>query len=167
MRLIHASLPVLLAVLGGPSLTADEARLGVQGGMAIPLGDLSDVANLGFQAGVHGRWDLGSGHGLMARVDYAGYGSKQGNSTWDLGGGVDYTYHLNQNRRGPYLLAGMSIQEYNVTNAGSNIYLRGLGFDLGLGYDLDRNLGLQTRLTTHNLNNSTFTSMNVGITYSF
>jgi hypothetical protein len=167
MRLIHAAFPLLLAMLASPSLSATEVQFGVQGGLALPMGDLSDAASLGLGFGGHGRYDLGSGHGLMGRVDFTFFGQKGGLSTTDLGIAMDYTYHLDRHRRGVYLLAGVSLQDYSFSRSGHSFSRNGLGVDLGAGFDVDRNLGFQARVTTHNIDSATFTALNLGVTYTF
>lgn len=167
MRLLHATLPLLLAALAGSSLGASDVRFGVQAALAIPQGDLSDGANLGLQVGGHGRWDFGSGHGLMGRADFTTYGTRHDFTATDLGFGADYTYHVDHNRRGLYFLGGVSFQNYDMKLSGHTESYSGLGIDLGIGFDVDRNLGFQTRLTTHNLDSTVFTSLNLGVTYTF
>jgi hypothetical protein len=167
MRLIHAAFPLMLAILAGPSLGAKDVQFGVQGGLALPMGDLSDTGSLGLGFGGHGRYDLGSGHGLMGRVDFTFYGQKSGVSTRDLGIAMDYTYHLDRHRRGVYLLAGVSLQDYTFSRSGYSNSRNGLGVDLGIGLDVDRNLGFQARVTTHNIDSATFTALNLGVTYTF
>jgi hypothetical protein len=167
MRLIHAAFPLMLAVLASTSLGAKEVQFGVQGGLALPMGDLSDASSLGLGFGGHGRYDLGSGHGLMGRLDYTFFGQKGGVSTTDLGIAMDYTYHLDRHRRGAYLLAGVSLQNYSFSHSGNSFSRSGLGVDLGVGLDVDRNLGFQARVTSHNIDSGTFTALNLGVTYTF
>ena len=166
MNMLRSVVPAAILVLGGTALSAQEVRVGVQGALAFPANDLTDVANLGLQLGGHARWDFGGGHGLMARADLAFYGSKDGASTTSFGGGADYTYHVDHNRRGLYLLAGATFASYSISGGGT-ASRSGLGFDVGAGYDLTRNLGLQLRYTTHNLDHATMSSLNLGATWSF
>ena len=158
--------PSALLLLAGPALSAQDVRVGVQGALAFPANDLTDVANLGLQLGGHARWDFGRGHGLMARLDVTLYGSKDGASTTSFGGGADYTYHVDHDRRGLYLLAGATLTSYSVSGGGT-ASRSGLGLDVGAGYDLTRNLGLQLRYTTHSLDGATMSSLNLGATWSF
>ena len=158
---------VLGALMFGCSLTAQDVRGGIQAALALPQGDLSDVANMGLQVGGHARWDFSGGHGLMARGDFAAYGKKDGITVSSILLAADDTFHLHQNRQGIYLLAGLSHQNVNYSGWDSHSSDSGLGIDLGAGLDLNRNLGFQLRYTTHNLDHATIASMNLGVTWTF
>lgn len=163
-----AILPVMLVLAASPAAlhAADPPALGVQAAVAFPVGDLPDVAKPGILLGGHGRWDFGGGHGLMARADLGLYASKDGASTNSFGAAADYTYHVDHNRRGLYLLAGVSFMNYSISR-GSSASRSGFGPDLGIGYDLTRNLGIQARYTTHSLDGATMASLNLGATWTF
>ncbi|WP_306598694.1 outer membrane beta-barrel protein [Geothrix sp. 21YS21S-2] len=167
MRSNLFTLPILLTCLAGGSLAAQDFRLGVQGGLVLPSGDLSDSASLGLQVGGHARWDFGRGHGLMARADLTSFGRKDGYGSSSLGIGADYTYHFDRARRGVYVLAGLSAQNYSRDFPDGTSRDSGLGIDLGAGYDLDRNLGLQARFTSVNAGHDTLTALCLGVTYTF
>jgi hypothetical protein len=156
---------ILTAACAAPAAAA-EPFFGLQGALSFPANDLSNVANTGIQVGGHARWDFGGGHGIMARADINLFGSKNGVSTTSFGAGADYSYHLDQNRRGVYFLAGVTMTSYSVSYHGSSSR-SGLGLDLGVGYDVDRRLGFQARYTTHNLDGATFSALNLGVTYGF
>ena len=155
-----------MAACGSTALAA-EPVFGVQGALSFPVNDLTNTANLGLQAGGHGRWDFGGGHGLMGRGDVSVFGSKNGASTTSFGVGADYTFHPDRNRRGIYLLGGVSLVSYGVSLHGHSDSQTGLGLDLGVGYDLDRHMGIQMRYTTHNVDHNTNAALNLGVTYSF
>jgi len=159
--------PLTLAIVlaCGTALSAADPAFGFQAALAFPVNDLTTPANQGLQVGGHGRWDFGNGHGLMPRVDVAVYGSKDGFSTTSFGAGADYTYHFDHNRRGVYVLGGLSFMSYSISHGGGS--RSGLGPDLGIGFDTDRHLGFQLRYTTHNLDRATMTSLNLGATYTF
>jgi hypothetical protein len=158
--------PALLLVLAA-SLPAAEPRFGVQGALAIPSGDLANAANLGLQFGGHAAWDFGLGHGLMARADVTLHTKKDDATVNVLGLGADYTYHIDQRQTGPYVLAGLSFQSFHTATPWGSANDNGLGLDFGGGYDVDRNLGLQLRLTSTSVDRSTLTSLNLGVTYRF
>jgi hypothetical protein len=124
---------------------------------------------MGLQVGGHGKWDLGQGHGIMGRADVTFYGEKFGYSDKSWGAGADYTYHLDHNRHGFYVLGGLSVMDYHWSTLDSQSHTdTALGPDVGVGYDLDRHLGLQARYTFHNGSDSnTLSSLNLGVTYSF
>ncbi|MDR3673234.1 MAG: outer membrane beta-barrel protein [Holophaga sp.] len=149
------------------SLSAQEARFGVQGALAIPTSDLSDNADAGLQVGGHAKWDFTHGHGIMARVDATFFGQNDGVDVTNLAVAADYTYHFERRQRGLYVLAGLSGQNYHSSYHGYSQNDNGLGLDLGVGYDLDRHVGLQARYTTTNVSNATYAALNLGVTYTF
>jgi hypothetical protein len=165
LNVLKALIPVALVVAAAAPLAAQDAQVGGQAALAFPVNDLTNIAELGLTVGAHARWDFGHGHGLMARGDVALYGSKNGFNTNSYAAGADYTYHIDHNRRGLYFLGGLSFMTYSVSHGGSNH--SGLGISLGAGYDLTRNLGLQMRYTTHSVDHGTFSSLNLGATYTF
>lgn len=169
MKPLKVLMPALLVIASGAFLLGASPQFGVQGALAFPMGDLSDSANVGVQAGGHARWDFGRGHGLMARGDVTVYGQNNGSSDTSLGIGADYTYHVDQNRRGFYLLGGLSVVDYHWdTRDGYSHTDSSLGPDLGIGFDLNRNLGLQARYTFHSGSySSDLNSLNLGVTYTF
>jgi hypothetical protein len=164
MRSTAFLLPMVLLCLTAGPLAAQVPQFGMQGALAFPGGDLADSADVGLQVGGHVRWDYGRGCGLMARVDLTAYGRKDGYNASSLGAGADFTYHFRQNRRGLYALAGLSLQNYSREVPYGSIHDNGLGVALGLGYDLDRHIGLQARLVS---GQESLSSFNLGMTYSF
>jgi hypothetical protein len=167
MRFTNYILVAVACGLMAVPLAAQDVRFGVQGAVSFPTGDLSDVANLGLQLGAHARWNFHEGHGLMARADWTTYGSKNDVSTTSLGLGADYTYHFTRSQEGVYVLAGLSLLDYNQDFQGYSVDNNALGIDFGVGYDVDRHLGLQARVTSHNLDHVTMTALNLGVTYTF
>lgn len=167
MRHPQAVLTAIVLVASGTMVLAQTPRFGVQGAISAPTNDLSNAANLGLQLGGHAKWDFRGGHGLMARADLTLYGSKDGLSTTSFGGGADYTYHVDRRQTGFYFLAGLTILNYRVSGSGDTDSSNGLGIDLGVGYDMDRNLGLQARYTTHEQDGATLSALNLGVTYTF
>lgn len=167
MKIPALFLSAALMTVCGSQASAADPWFGVQGALAFPVNDLTDAANLGLQLGGHARWDFGGGHGLMARGDVTLFGSKDGASTTSFGVGADYTWHPDRNRRGVYLLGGVSFMSYGISLHGHSDSENGLGLDLGVGYDVSRQLGFQARYTTHNLDHATFATLNLGVTYAF
>lgn len=158
----------LILTLGSSlALAAQTPEVGVQAALSLPSNDLSDKANTGLQLGAHVNWDFRGGHGLTARADLTFYGSNNGASVNDLAVAADYTYHFDQRQTGPYVLAGISQQNYHTGFPASSRNDNGLGIDLGGGYDFDRHLGVQARYTTNSVNAGTYSALNLGVTYTF
>jgi len=157
----------ILIIAGALPLPAAEPHFGVQGGLSVPVNDLSSNAYIGVQAGAHGRWDFEHGHGLMVRGDMTLYAQNGGTSVTDLAVAADYTYHLERRLNGLYLLAGLSQDSYHTSYSSYSRSDSGLGLDLGAGYDLDHHLGLQARYVTHSYSGLTYSALNLGATYTF
>jgi len=149
------------------TLAAQDARFGVQGALSLPANDLASNADTGLQLGGHARWAFNGGHGVMARADLTFYGRNQGVNVTDAAIAGDYTYHFARRQEGPYLLGGLSLHSFRTSVPGYAQSDSGLGLDLGGGYDFDRNLGLQARYTTNNLNDMVYSALNLGVTYTF
>ncbi len=169
MRPSKAIIPVLITLASGAILAGATPRWGVQAALAVPTGDLSDTSSTGLQVGGHAKWNFGAGHGIMARADLTLYGQRYGFSDRSLGAGADYTYHLDRNQRGFYVLGGLSVVDYHWSTLDNRSHTdTALGPDLGVGYDLSRNLGLQARYTFHSgSDSSNLNSLNLGVTYTF
>ena len=157
----------LLAMATALSLSAQDVRFGVQAAVVLPGSNLSDDANAGLALGGHARWAFQRGNGVIARADATFYGQNGGTNVTDLAFAADYTYHLSGHQTGPYILAGLSQHNYHTSFPDGSMDNNGLGLDLGAGYDLDRNLGLQARVTSNNFNGFTYSALNLGATYTF
>ena len=157
----------ILILSTGLALSAQDARFGVQGALSFPRQDLADVADTGLQAGGHALWDFGVGRGLMARADLTSYGQNHDFKVRTLAVGADYLYHFEGRPRGVYALAGLAAQSFHTSRTGHSSNDSGLGVDLGAGYDLNRNLGLQARFTTTSLSSISYDALNLGVTYTF
>jgi hypothetical protein len=158
---------IMILCLGTLALSAQDVRFGVQGALSLPTSDLSDNAYLGLQAGGHARLDLHEGHGLIGRGDLTFFSQNNGVSVTDLALAADYSFHFYRRQLGPYVLAGLSLQNYRTSFVGTNANDSGLGVDLGAGYDLDRHLGFQARYTTNSFSNYNYAALNLGVTYTF
>ena len=159
----------LLALASAALLAGATPRYGVQGALALPEGDLSDTSSAGIQVGGHALWDFGRGHGIMGRADLTLYSQHHDESNTSLGVGADYTYHVEGRRHGFYLLGGLSLMDYHWSSLDDRSHTdTSLGPDLGVGYDLDRNFGVQARYTFHTgAESSDLNSLNLGVTYTF
>ena len=149
------------------SLCAEDVRFGVQAGLAIPAADLSNNGSLGIEAGGHAKWNIGNGHGLMPQANINIYTANHSVNVTGLSLACDYTYHVEQRPTGFYLLAGLNEATYHTSWSNHSSNDTSLGIDLGLGYDLDRHMGMQARYTSNSFNSVTYGALNVGVTYTF
>ena len=157
-----------LVGLASLPLAADgDSRFGLEGAVSLPSGNLSTTANNGFEFGGIGRWEMSGGRGLTGRIDLNLYAEKYGVTTTSIGIAADYTFHLTGSQRGPYFLIGPSVLDYSQNLANTTLNSSSLGLDLGLGVDMDDHLGILARWTTHYIDHTTWTVLNLGLTYTF
>ncbi|MDR3673060.1 MAG: hypothetical protein P4L36_19605 [Holophaga sp.] len=107
------------------SIFNTQSRVGIQGFLVSPQGDLRDAVGgrTGFQVGAH--WSIGydGGGELRPRVDYTRFdgGSLSFSSTLStttlqgVGVGVDYLRYLDGSHLGFYVLAGASINWWDAS----------------------------------------------------
>ena len=106
-------------------------------------------------------------YSMNAMVGDAGNFTANGYNVNNVALAADYTYHLNGRQLGPYVLAGISQQNYHTSLHGVDSNNSGLGLDLGVGYDVDRNVGLLVRYTNNAFNSLNYSALNLGVTYTF
>jgi hypothetical protein len=164
---VNRTLILILMTGAAMNLGAEQPRFGVQGGLSVPAGDLSDNANLGIQAGAHAKWDFRQGHGLMPRADLNLFSSNDGVNVTNVALACDYTYHFERRATGFYALAGLNLSNYHTSWRDHSSNDSSLGLDLGAGYDFDRHLGVQGRYTTNSFSGVTYGALNLGVTYTF
>jgi len=171
-------LSTLLVLLTVPSLQAEPPRYGVQGSVSIPLGDLKDYADSkpAPGVGIHGTFDMGDGHMLRPRLDYAIYPEaafasvKQKASSLSLGG--DYLYFIAEKPEGLYLIGGLSamrwVFEHKDALTSVNTNSTKIGLALGLGYQWNATVGLEARYVQAHISSSfKAVALQTGVTIRF
>lgn len=175
-----------------PLLASDGGlKFGVKVGASAPVSKVmkEDLKKVGGQFGLFTTYDLGSGHGVGASVDFNAYavkrdssdkhhGIKVGVNTVSLG--ANYTYHLNQKNDGAYLLAGVDVQKLSLKVDVAPFSLKAkpdhnkaFGYTVGVGYDFNEKMGAQVSYNAHNYkkispgNDLKLGVVNVGFTYKF
>lgn len=95
MRIV---LPSFILLLSASVLPAADFTGGIMAGAALPQGDLKTISDnsTGFNLTLFGRWDLGQGHAIRARLDGTGFTGSPNtlpldNATLNLKGNVDVT----------------------------------------------------------------------------
>lgn len=165
-----------------PLCAQDSLRYGVQASTTTPVGVYHGAAAQGFGLGAFAKYDVGQGHGLIAKFDAKQHITKHyddKSARHQYGLGVDYTYHIDQQQDGVYALAGLGVvrdsertyAEDKKAESNSMHYLRTTA-SVGAGYDLNSNLGMQVRYDAfrgHNCdgNSKTVFGLNLGVTYTF
>jgi opacity protein-like surface antigen len=160
---------IALLAFGTAALSAQETRVGVQAGLALPSGDLSRKEMLGsdpgLNLGAHAVIDLGQGHAIRPRTDYAHF--RENSMRWgsgfsstfkasNLSLGVDYLYFVNHRSTGLYLLAGISGNHWKIDRGfddllvgprSFNLTTTKLGYGAGVGFQVNRSWGMEAGYT--------------------
>jgi hypothetical protein len=180
----------LLAVLMITApLAAQDFRFGVQLHANLPSADLKDAADskAGFGGGAHMTWDLGGGSVIRPRIDYVVYpenknfpdysisASANGKAKLDnLSAGADYLYFFEGKDTGFYITGGISWNrwkfDYDYTYRIGNQTLSGsssrsankVGGAAGVGFNLNRNFGVEARYTASKFENAGGGQVNAG-----
>ena len=118
------------------SVCAETPSFGIQGVVALHTRGKKGGHRTEIQGGAHARWSLGGGHGMLLQMNI---------TQLEPALGAYYVYHFEEQPVGYCNMIG-------ITSSG-------LGF--GVGYDFNRNFGLQTMFTTsHN-------TVHVGARFTF
>ena len=126
--------------------TAETNWVGIHGGLAMPTGDMSDAADMGFDVGASGTWMFAPTWGIGADVDYFMWSGKDdvvpaGDLSYSaiMGGGHLMVMIPSESAIRPYLKGGAGA--YNFTakleDAGPGIDFdeseTNFGFNIGAG----------------------------------
>lgn len=153
---------------GTTAASAQDSYFGLQAGLAMPQGDLSRKQLLGnspgLDLGVHVAFDLGRGHMIRLRTDYAQF---RENTTYegpgfafkfkasDLSLGVDYLYFVNHRPTGLYMMAGVSGNRWEMAEKDNfgfgqdslRMTTTKFGYGFGVGYQVNRRWGYEAGYT--------------------
>lgn len=177
MKLV--SLTALAFLTAGLSLQAESYRLGVQGLVNLPLGDLKTYVDSkpGPGVGIECTFDMHDGHMLRPRMDYNTYPEasfttlKQ--SANNVSVGVDYLYFIAEKPERFYLTFGLSGVKWNFnTNSTTEVKATHsttkFGLAAGAGYQWNATLGTEVRWL-HSVVSSSFKadSLQGGVTIRF
>lgn len=139
--LVAATLLVAVTATVSQAQMKSASRIGISAGIAAPMGDFGDVADLGFVVG--GQWSTGLGEKLMLRinVDVSRYGINpdlaDGNFLL-IGGMANIVFPVpTESGFKPYLLGGvgMTNSKANVTGGGGGDSSTDLAFNGGAGFN--------------------------------
>jgi len=177
-NLSRFALAALAAAALAAPLKAEEPRIGVEGLVNAPLGDLKDFVDSkpGFSVGVLGTFDLGAGNMLRPRLDYTSYPNANlanlRNEASNVALGCDYLYFFAQRPEAFYLLGGLSAVRWSFsTDAGFgkvSTDTTKVGLTLGGGYQWNRTVGTELRYTTSRIDSGfTANALQGGVTIRF
>lgn len=166
------------ALVAAVSTTAEAQEaskgLGVYGGIALPMGDFGDAAELGFLVGGQYSIPLQNALGVRINADWNRFGLPDDvDGNWSLlGAMVNLTYNIETSTAlKPYLLGGLGFYQYtlDIDGLGSSDD-SGLGFNIGAGYNFmagGRNLFAEIRYVSISTDGDALTMLPVTIGIRF
>ncbi len=168
-----------LALAAAP-LAAQDAHFGIQAGVNFPQSDLKEFIDnkLGITVGAHVAVDLGSGHVIRPRLDYAFYSASVSNPLFTddrkaktLFVGADYLYFPAQRMEGFYATAGIGAQNTKVEDFTGSDSKTAFAWAVGGGWQITDAVGAELRYTSSHpdFGNGSFKSdaLNLGVTFKF
>lgn len=150
LRGLAAAAVLLLAVTTTASAQMESSsRFGVNAGVALPMGDFGDNAELGFHLGGHIQLPLGETLKLRVNGDFGRYGLSDGiDGSWTLLGGVANIVLpiTTSSALKPYVFGGVGMYNWklDIDGIGSTDDTK-LAFNIGAGYDFGKNLFTELR----------------------
>lgn len=176
-RMLRVLVP--LALVAAP-LAAQDAQFGVQAGVNLPQSDLKDWVDnkVGFSLGANVVVDLGSGHVIRPRVDYAFYSESVSDPLFGdnhkvkaLSAGADYLYFPAQSMEGFYVTAGLAAQNTKVDSSLISESKTAFAWAAGAGWQFTEHVGAELRYTSSHpdFGGGAFKAdaINVGATFKF
>lgn len=168
-----------LALAAAP-LAAQDAHFGIQAGVNFPQSDLKDFIDnkLGISVGANATIELGSGHVIRPRADYAFYSASVSNPLFTddrkvkaLSVGADYMYFPAQRMEGFYATAGIGVQNTKLEDFTGSDNKTAFAWALGGGWQFTDVVGAELRYTSSHpsFDGGTFKAdaLNLGVTFKF
>lgn len=186
ITLFLAAATLFLSQGATPLRAGDTVKIGGAIALALPTSDLKgDTHNkVGYGAAFQVTFDLGKGHALRPRADLFVFDVKEGRlpgtdrrevtELVNAGLGVDYLYYFGgKTDRGLYAIAGLSLQDWNVSTTTHDWDDHGsgdttqkvshrrtaLGGTLGLGYQVNSWFGVEALYATASYKGAQGTSL--------
>lgn len=152
LRGVLAATALVAAVSTAADAQAASKGLGVYGGIAMPMGDFGDAADLGFQIGGQYSMPLKNALGLRINADWNRFGLPDDvDGSWTLLGAMaNVTYNIESGSGlKPYVLGGLGFYQYSLDIGGTNVGDdSGVAFNVGGGFNFmmgGRNLFAEVR----------------------
>lgn len=136
---VAATLLVAVASTAAEAQMESASRFGINAGIASPMGDFGDAAELGFIVGGHWMTGLGEKLKLRVNVDLSRYSLPDGiDGSWMLIGGMANIIFPIATESGfkPYVLGGLGMTNAKIDIDGfGNSSSTELAFNGGVGFD--------------------------------
>jgi len=129
----------VMCLAGVGSLSAQEFRYGVSGGLLMPMGDYKNIDKAGFLVGVDGTyWLTGNQVGIRLDASYTTTSEKSGvpaHKTKMLGGMAEvvYAFMTPADPVRPYILGGAGLFNIKLSASGGDTTETKFGFGGGAG----------------------------------
>lgn len=138
LRGVLAATALVAAVSTAAEAQQASKGLGVYGGIALPMGDFGDAAELGFQLGGQFAIPMQGPLGLRFNADWSRFGLPDNvDGSWTLLGAMaNLTYDIGTDTGfHPYLLGGLGFYQYKLDVDGlGSADDSDLAFNIGAGY---------------------------------
>jgi hypothetical protein len=150
LRGLAAATVLLVAVsTTARAQTESSSRFGLNAGIALPMGDFGDAAELGFHLGGHIQMPLGETLKLRINGDFGYYGLPDGvDGNWTLLGAMGNIVLpiTTSSALKPYVFGGLGMYNYkiDIDGLGSSDDTK-LAFNIGAGYDFGKNFFTELR----------------------
>jgi opacity protein-like surface antigen len=131
----------VMCLAGVGSLSAQQFRYGVSGGLLLPMGDYKNIDKAGFLVGVDGTyWLTGNQVGIRLDASYSTTSEKSGvpaHKTKMLGGMAEvvYAFMTPADPVRPYILGGAGVFNVKLSVSGGDTTETKFGFGGGAGLD--------------------------------
>ena len=168
------TIALITAALIAPVLSAQESpRFGLQAGINIPQGDLSDAVDskLGLNVGGHMMLDFRGGHMLRPRVDYTWF------PEYNVGGasikfsnlslGADYLYFVDGKPEDFYFTGGLALVQWKAEVNSASETTNKLGLAIGGGYQFNKTVGVELRYLKSKVEEANLDTIQAGVTFQF
>lgn len=154
-----------------------QLKLGVSGGLALPMGDFGDAAKMGFGGGVSGKYMLNEKMALGLGVGYYSFSAKDDAGGSDLSFSIMpitaiFNYYLATEGFKPYVGADLGFYSFKTKFMGISASVSKLGFapTVGFAYGLSDKMDLDVNakynyITTEGSATS-YIGINVGLSFA-
>ena len=173
LRGLAAATALIAAVSSSSAAQAptNESRFGVNAGIALPMGDFGDAAELGFHLGGHIQMPLGEMLKLRVNGDFGSYGLPDGvDGSWTLLGGMANIVLpiTTSSALKPYVFGGLGMYKWKIDIDGLGaIDDTKLAFNVGAGYDFGKNFFTEIRFLSIQTDNDALNTLPIVIGLRF
>ena len=150
-------------------------RYGAQLSTVTPIGHFAhSESKQGIGIGGFANYCIDDSHIIIARLDINRLGSRDGKDVSTINLGANYKMQINQ-IDGAYGLVGADVERARareIVGKGDaavreHSYNNKIGYTVGAGYDLNKNLGVQVRYNIHSYNKESRGAASLGVTCTF